>query len=112
MNILESANALGSRYVALVPLAQLNKAALDQLPASAVIVDIAAQDQRQQRTMRLPVSQGLAAVVSPTDNAGLALAVQLGLQGARDPQKEAAVRLASKPPGSAFQAKRGPRPRD
>ena len=112
MNILDTANALGTRYVALVPIVRPDKAALDQLPEAAVIVDMAAQAQRPAISLRghSKGSHSLTGVMPPDTNAGLALAVQLGLQGARNPAEEARARLASKPAGAAFQAKRGPRP--
>lgn len=112
MNILETAQAMGTRYVAIVPIDRPDKALLDQLPESAVIVDMATQPQSPVMSLNGPVrgSQALTGSIPPDTNAGLALAVQLGLQGARNPQGEAAARLASKPAGKAFQAKRGPRP--
>ena len=112
MNILETAQAMGTRYVAILPIDHPGKALLDQLPETAVIVDMAEQAQPSAMPMNGPVmgSQALTTAIPPDTNAGLALAVQLGLQGARNPQREAAARLASKPAGKAFQAKRGPRP--
>lgn len=114
MNILETAQAMGTRYVAIVPIDHPSKALLDQLPETAVIVDMATQPQSPVMRLNGAVigSQALPMATPPDTNAGLALAVQLGLQGARNPQKEAAARLASKPADKAFQAKRGPRPRN